>query len=238
MAGCRLQAPGTVDRHRIARRGACAATAQWRVEAAHAGKGPCGPHECRNRPDCSRRAPGCLLLVDRPARASFGIAIGGAEGTDAAIETADIALMADDLKKLPWLAGHSKRSFAVIRRNIVLPLGVKTAFVMLFFAGLTTLWSAVAAGVGASLLVVSNALKLLRSAGLSVACPEGLEQAVDHVAAGKLHAWTLRPRYAAEGCNGPATVRARITWTRERRRVDTDRRIGQSIMDHESGIRV
>ncbi|MEQ9269930.1 heavy metal translocating P-type ATPase [Marinobacter salarius] len=95
------------------------------------------------------------------ARTSFGIAMGAA-GSDAAIETADIALMTDDLNKLPWLVGHSKRTLAVIRQNIVFALGVKAVFVLLTFAGFATLWGAIAADVGASLLVVTNALRLLR----------------------------------------------------------------------------
>ncbi len=96
------------------------------------------------------------------ARASFGIAM-GAMGSDAAIETADIALMADDLGKLPWLVRHSRRLLAVIRQNIVFSLGVKAVFVALTFAGYATLWGAIAADVGASLLVVANALRLLRA---------------------------------------------------------------------------
>ncbi len=95
------------------------------------------------------------------ARASFGIAM-GAMGSDAAIETADIALMTDDLAKLPWLVGHSRRTLAIIRENIVFSLGVKVVFVVLTFAGFATLWGAIAADVGASLLVVANALRLLR----------------------------------------------------------------------------
>ncbi|MFQ5784942.1 MAG: heavy metal translocating P-type ATPase [Alphaproteobacteria bacterium] len=96
------------------------------------------------------------------ARASFGIAM-GAMGSDAAIETADIALMTDDLAKLPWLVGHSKRTLAIIRQNIGFSLGVKAAFVILIFVGFATLWGAIAADVGASLLVVANALRLLRA---------------------------------------------------------------------------
>jgi len=95
------------------------------------------------------------------ARASFGIAM-GAMGSDAAIETADIALMTDDIAKLPWLVGHSRRTLDIIRQNIVFSLGVKAVFVVLTFAGLATLWGAIAADVGASLLVVANALRLLR----------------------------------------------------------------------------
>ena len=96
------------------------------------------------------------------ARASLGIAM-GAIGSDAAIETADIALMTDDIAKLPWLVRHSRRTLAVIRENIGFSLAVKAAFVVLTFAGMASLWGAIAADMGASLLVVGNALRLLRT---------------------------------------------------------------------------
>lgn len=95
------------------------------------------------------------------ARASLGIAM-GAIGSDAAIETADIALMTDDVSKLPGLIRHAKRTLAVIRQNIVFSLGVKAIFLVLTFAGMASLWGAIAADVGASLLVVFNALRLLK----------------------------------------------------------------------------
>ncbi len=94
------------------------------------------------------------------ARSTLGIAMGAA-GSDAAIETADVALMADDLAKLPWLIRHSKRTLAVIRQNIVLSLSVKALFVVLTFTGSATLWAAIAADMGVSLLVIVNALRLL-----------------------------------------------------------------------------
>jgi Cd2+/Zn2+-exporting ATPase len=88
----------------------------------------------------------------------------GAIGSDAAIETADIALMTDDISKLPWLVSHSKRTLRIIRQNITFSLGVKAVFLVLTFMGMASLWGAIAADVGASLLVVGNALRLLRQA--------------------------------------------------------------------------
>jgi Cd2+/Zn2+-exporting ATPase len=96
------------------------------------------------------------------ARATLGIAMGAA-GTDAALETADVALMGDDVSKLPWLIRHSRRTLRVIRQNIVASLGVKVLFVALTFAGYASLWGAIAADTGMSLLVVFNALRLLRA---------------------------------------------------------------------------
>ena len=102
---------------------------------------------------------------DAPAmgRATLGIAMGSA-GTDAAIESADIALMSDDLRKLPWLVGHSRRTLRIVRQNIVFALGVKVAVFALASFGMATLWMAIAADMGASLLVIANGLRLLRSA--------------------------------------------------------------------------
>lgn len=100
------------------------------------------------------------------ARASLGIAMGAA-GTDAAIETADVALMSDDLGKLPWLIRHSRRTMAVIRQNVAFSLALKLVFVILTFAGYSSLWAAIAADTGASLLVIFNGLRLLGSGGRS-----------------------------------------------------------------------
>ncbi len=101
---------------------------------------------------------------DAPAMAlaTLGIAM-GACGSDAAIETADVALMSDDLSKLPWLVRHSHRTLRVIRQNIVLSLAIKAVFVALTCFGIATLWSAIAADMGVSLLVILNALGLLRN---------------------------------------------------------------------------
>lgn len=96
------------------------------------------------------------------ARASLGIAM-GAIGSDAAIEAADVALMSDDLHQLPWVISHSRRTLSIIRQNIVLSLAVKFIFVSLAFAGHATLWAAIGADMGVSLLVIFNALRLLNS---------------------------------------------------------------------------
>lgn len=98
------------------------------------------------------------------ARASLGIAM-GAVGSDAAIETADIALMSDDLSKVPWLISHSRRTLTIIRQNIGFSLAVKLVFVLLTFGGFASLWAAIAADMGASLLVILNGLRLLRAEG-------------------------------------------------------------------------
>lgn len=96
------------------------------------------------------------------ARAHFAIAM-GAVGSDAAIETADIALMTDDISKVPWLVGHSRRTMNIIHQNIGIALATKALFVGLTAFGMATMWGAIAADVGVSLLVVANALRLLRA---------------------------------------------------------------------------
>jgi Cd2+/Zn2+-exporting ATPase len=95
------------------------------------------------------------------ARATIGVAM-GAMGTDVAVETADVALMTDDISKFAWLVKHSRRTLRIIRENTVFALAIKVLFVVLTFAGYATLWGAIAADMGASLLVVFNALRLLR----------------------------------------------------------------------------
>lgn len=119
------------------------------------------------------------------ARSNLGIAM-GAIGSDAAIETADIALMTDDISKLPWLVRHSRRTLRIIRQNIAFSLGVKAIFVVLTFAGVASLWAAIAADVGASLLVVTNALRLLRITPWTFMTREQFDRAAEERAVGMI----------------------------------------------------
>jgi Cd2+/Zn2+-exporting ATPase len=72
--------------------------------------------------------------------------------------------MSDDLSKIPWLIRHAQRTLRVIRQNIFFALGVKAVFMALTLLNMGTLWMAIAADMGASLIVIFNALRLLRSA--------------------------------------------------------------------------
>ncbi|MCH8285876.1 heavy metal translocating P-type ATPase [candidate division KSB1 bacterium] len=99
---------------------------------------------------------------DAPALATSTVGIAmGAAGSDAAIETADISLMSDDLSKLPWLVGFSRRTLRIIKRNIAFALGLKFVFIVLALLGMASLWMAIAADMGATFVVIMNSLRLL-----------------------------------------------------------------------------
>lgn len=103
---------------------------------------------------------------DAPAMAAAGVGIAmGAVGTDTAIETADIALMQDDLRKVAEVVRFGRRTVRVIQSNIIFALGVKAVFLTLALFGHTSLWLAILADTGATLVVIANSLRLLRHEG-------------------------------------------------------------------------
>jgi Cd2+/Zn2+-exporting ATPase len=101
-------------------------------------------------------------INDAPAlaQADMGFAMGGTHSTGMAMETADVVLMQDDLRRIPYTVALSQHAHTVLWQNIALALGIKAAFFALAVSGQASMWLAVLADMGVSLLVVANGLRL------------------------------------------------------------------------------
>jgi len=127
------------------------------------------PHEKHARVRALRTDHGAVMMVgdgvnDAPALAAADIGVAmGAAGSDLALETADVALMSDELLKLPYALRLARATVRNVKTNVVVSLALKAAFLVMAVTGSATLWMAVLADTGASLIVVANALRLLRT---------------------------------------------------------------------------
>jgi Cd2+/Zn2+-exporting ATPase len=126
------------------------------------------PQQKHDRVLAMREAHGAILMVgdginDAPALAAADVGVAmGAAGSDAALETADIALMSDELLKIPYALRLARATLFNVKTNVVVSLVLKAAFLIMAITGSATLWMAVLADTGASVIVVANALRLLR----------------------------------------------------------------------------
>lgn len=136
------------------------------IDVIHAGLMP--DDKVRLVGELAERMPPVALVGDGVndapalARAHLGVAMGAA-ATPAALETADVALLGDDLRRLPWLIEHARHARSIVIQNISAALFGKAVFLALSLAGHASLWVAIAADTGISLLVTINALRLLSS---------------------------------------------------------------------------
>jgi Cd2+/Zn2+-exporting ATPase len=126
------------------------------------------PQQKHDRVVALRQAHGAIVMVgdgvnDAPALAAADVGVAmGAAGSDAALETADIALMSDELSKIPYALRLARATLFNVKTNVVVSLVLKAAFLVMAITGSATLWMAVLADTGASVIVVANALRLLR----------------------------------------------------------------------------
>jgi Zn2+/Cd2+-exporting ATPase len=160
--GVRWVAMLTGDHERTAARVA----KELALDEYHAELLPAQKHECVR--SLSERH-GAVLMVgdginDAPAiaAAEVGIAMGAA-GSDVALETADVALMSDELLRVPYAIRLARATLRNVRMNVAISLALKAAFLVMAVLGAATLWMAVLADTGASVIVVGNALRLLRA---------------------------------------------------------------------------
>jgi Cd2+/Zn2+-exporting ATPase len=127
------------------------------------------PQDKHDRVLALRAAHGAILMVgdgvnDAPALAAADVGVAmGAAGSDAALETADIALMSDELLKIPYALRLARATLFNVKSNVLVSLVLKAAFLIMAITGSATLWMAVLADTGASVIVVANALRLLRA---------------------------------------------------------------------------